>query len=198
MPLIYQGAEFASSRPLIYFADHEGELGEAVRQGRMEFLAQFPGMTTDAMIQTLPHPGDPAGFEDCKLRREEDAARHEWALRLHRDLLRLRRNDPVLSRVGTGDVAIESCTPCETILLIRYRSPMGERLIVANIGTDKDSPMNDALFAPTPAHTWRTLWSSEDPAYGGAGAIPFTDDGQWVLAGNSAAILEMVSSSSGR
>lgn len=196
LPLIYQGAEFGSSQPLTYFADHEGELGEAVRKGRIDFLAQFPGMTTDAVKETLRDPRDPAAFAECKLRHGEDRARHAWALNLHRDLLRLRRADPVLSRLGTSDVVIESCTPCDTILLIRYRSALGERLIVVNLGRDKLSPMNDALFAPAPGHRWRTLWSSEEPRYSGGGAIPFTDQAEWLLIGNSAVILEMVSSSS--
>ena len=196
VPLLYQGGEFASSRPFMYFADHEGELGEAVREGRLKFLAQFPGMATDSMKRVMDHPRDRAAFADSKLRHDEDRALHMWALQLHRDLLRLRRTDAVLSQLGTAAVTIESSAPTEHIVLVRYRSAAGERLIVANIGSDYLSPMNDPLLAPAPGYTWRTMWSSDEPVYGGGGAIPFAKDDRWLMTGNSATILEMVSGAS--
>src|SRR5207302_390145 len=41
-PLLFQGQEFGSSAPFLYFADHEPGLAGAVRKGRREFLSQFP------------------------------------------------------------------------------------------------------------------------------------------------------------
>src|SRR5688500_20219480 len=43
-PMLFQGQEFAASTPFAYFADHAGELGEKVKQGRREFLHQFPSL----------------------------------------------------------------------------------------------------------------------------------------------------------
>src|SRR5205814_871771 len=42
IPMLLQGQEFAASTPFLYFADHQGGLAQAVRDGRREFLAQFP------------------------------------------------------------------------------------------------------------------------------------------------------------
>src|SRR5262249_11012106 len=40
-PLFFQGQEFAASSPFLYFADHAGALGDAVRRGRAGFMRQF-------------------------------------------------------------------------------------------------------------------------------------------------------------
>ena len=59
-PMLFQGQEFASSAPFLYFADHAGELGAKVREGRAAFLMQFPSIASPEMIATLPDPSDPA------------------------------------------------------------------------------------------------------------------------------------------
>ncbi|MBE2283865.1 MAG: malto-oligosyltrehalose trehalohydrolase [Prosthecobacter sp.] len=41
-PMLFQGQEFASSSPFLYFADHNPELAALVAQGRAKFLEQFP------------------------------------------------------------------------------------------------------------------------------------------------------------
>src|SRR5262249_4234749 len=66
-PLLFQGQEFCSSKPFLYFADHEGELSESVRNGRRDFLSQFPSVTDERIVCSLPDPGDTRTFEACKL-----------------------------------------------------------------------------------------------------------------------------------
>src|SRR5205814_4708755 len=43
-PMLFQGQEMASSAPFLYFADFSGELADAIRKGRAEFLTQFPSI----------------------------------------------------------------------------------------------------------------------------------------------------------
>ena len=43
-PMLFQGQEFSSSSPFLYFADHDAELAAAVKTGRAEFLRQFPSI----------------------------------------------------------------------------------------------------------------------------------------------------------
>ena len=93
-PMLFQGQEFASSAPFLYFADHRGELGDKVREGRAAFLTQFPSIASPEMMATLPDPSDPGTFERCKLDFAE-RGRHESIYAMHRDLIRLRRRDPV-------------------------------------------------------------------------------------------------------
>ena len=188
LPLLFQGQEFGSSRKFTYFADHQGELAAAVEAGRIEFMAQFPGMDSAATRQVLPKPGDAKVFERCKLDDEERASEGPlW--RLYRDLLRLRREDAVLMNVGTGEVGIESSAPASSIVLIRYIAGPDHRLLIVNTADDHLSPMNDPLFAPLPGSRWVVEWSSEQPTYGGCGVPPFLEAGRWLIRGGSATLL---------
>src|SRR5206468_882209 len=93
-PMLFQGQEFAASSPFFYFADHQQELAKLVYQGRVEFLAQFHSIATPEMQAYLPDPADPATFERSKLDFSE-REQHAEMYMLHRDLLRLRREEPV-------------------------------------------------------------------------------------------------------
>jgi maltooligosyltrehalose trehalohydrolase len=188
IPMLFQGQEFASSRPFTYFADHEGDLGEAVAKGRMEFLSQFPSLTTQEMQALVKRPSDKAAFEQCRLEHDERRS-HASSVRLHRDLLRLRAEDEVLSRLGSEEVQVESSSPTETLLLVRYVSRHGDRLLVVNFGSDYLSPMNDPLLAPPRGMAWRDLWASEHPDYGNSAARPLAVDGAWLVRARSATIL---------
>ena len=70
-PMLFQGQEFAASSPFLFFADQNAELSDMVRQGRIEFLAQFPSLATPEMPEHFADPGDPATFERCKLDHSE-------------------------------------------------------------------------------------------------------------------------------
>lgn len=188
MPMIFQGAEFGSSRHFTYFADQDDDLARLVERGRREFLGQFPSLANAEMQQALPRASDVENFEQCKLLDAERGGDH-GLLHLHRDLLALRREDAVLRDVGTDAVHIESSAPAEEVLLVRYVSQHGHRLLVVNIGDDHESPMNDPLLAPVPGTCWETRWSSDRPQYGGAGSTPFTNAGHWLMRGGSATLL---------
>src|SRR6185369_10696789 len=108
-PMLFQGQELAASTPFLYFADHEPGLAAQVRRGRLEFLAQFPGLALPELQAGVPEPESRASFERCRLdpgerERESEPERgvHARALALHRDLLRLRREDAVIRRQGDG------------------------------------------------------------------------------------------------
>ena len=73
--------------------------------------------------------------------------------------------------------------------MIRYLSSAGQRLLVVNLGADLQFQMNDPLLAPVPGSKWEMLWNSEQPHYGGGGAVPFGDAGSWLIRGVSSVIL---------
>ncbi len=58
--MVFQGQEFGSTSPFLYFAHHEA-LAEAVRKGRAEFLRQFPSAMA-AESERNDDPADPATF----------------------------------------------------------------------------------------------------------------------------------------
>ncbi len=66
-PMLFQGQEFAASAPFLYFADFEGELGQAVERGRADFLRQVPSLVGVEERGLLVVPGDRSTFERCRL-----------------------------------------------------------------------------------------------------------------------------------
>jgi maltooligosyltrehalose trehalohydrolase len=101
VPLLFMGEEWAASSPFPYFADHEGDLAEAVRRGRLAEFAAFgwdPADVTD--------PEDDATFAAATLRWDErESDGHGEMLDWYRSLLRLRADhaalrDPTFARVA--------------------------------------------------------------------------------------------------
>jgi maltooligosyltrehalose trehalohydrolase len=184
-PMLFQGQEFSSSKPFLFFADHKPELAAAVGKGRVEFLAQFPSLTDDRVVRALPAPADEETFNACKLDAGERET-HREAYALHRDLLALRRHDAVLSRAGT--YRPEGAVLGPGAFVLRYLDGQrGDRLIVVNLGCDLDfTPMREPLLAPPRVARWRLVWSSDAPEYGGEGAAPLNLDGPWLVPGGSA------------
>ena len=187
-PMLFQGQEFASSAPFLFFADHSGELGGKVRAGRREFLVQFRSLAIAEWDEALPDPGDPATFARCKLDHAEKDA-HPEAWRLHRDLLRMRREDPVIA--GQGEDGLDGAVLGPDAFVLRwFARDGGDRLLVVNLGRDLHlDPAPEPLLAPPDGRGWRVAWSSEDLAYGGGGTLqPDTDD-NWRLPGEAALLL---------
>jgi maltooligosyltrehalose trehalohydrolase len=186
-PMLFQGQELCATSPFLYFADHGDDLGAAVRRGREEFLAQFPSIALPEMASGIPDPTDPATFERCKLDFGE-RDRHATCYALHRDLLRLRREDPVLRGQGRLDGAVLE----EKAFVLRFFGEDGDdRLLVVNLGVQLDlTPAPEPLLAPPEGARWSVLWASEDPRYGGLGAPPPEDEeGGWCLPGQAAVVL---------
>jgi maltooligosyltrehalose trehalohydrolase len=180
VPLLFQGQEEVVEQPFIYFADHQQPLAGLVRKGRLEFLSQFPSLTSPEATEKLPDPNDEAMFTACRLDWRETAVGRE-ARRLYVDLLALRQKDAVLSAVGTPEVSIDSSAPTSDLVLIRYANGGEVRLLVINLGPLVTSPMNDPLFAAGAGRRWELLLCSERSAYGGNGVDESFDEGCWRL-----------------
>jgi maltooligosyltrehalose trehalohydrolase len=90
-------------------------------------------------------------------------------------------------------VVIESSSPYPFLVLIRYISDIGQRLVIVNLHDDVRSSMNDPLLAPPPRSRWDLVWSSDHPDYGGSGSLPFVHDGPWLLRGHSTIVVAAVS-----
>jgi maltooligosyltrehalose trehalohydrolase len=187
IPMLFQGQEFAASTPFFYFADPGTELSRDVREGRRSFLAQFPSLATSEMQAKLVDPGDIGTFRRSVLDLGE-RHRHAAIYALHRDLLALRRADLVL---GRRPCRIDGAELTDEAWVLRFFSEGGaDRLLIVNLGHDLLlGPAPEPLLAPVEGQAWRLLWSSEAPLYGGAG-IPAQDaEGDWLILGQSAAVL---------
>ena len=188
-PLLFMGQEFASSKPFMFFAEHHGELAAIVHKGRREFVAQFTAYATTAAQALVQDPAQQKTFLDSKLDWSE-ASHNTAALHLHRSLLRLRREDPVISKQQAG--CIDGATLSEQCLVLRwFDAAYGDRLLVVNLGPELREPsIAEPLLGPPSDRHWQTAWASEDPACGGQGAIdPVSVDQRWHVQANSAVLL---------
>jgi maltooligosyltrehalose trehalohydrolase len=191
-PMLFQGQEFAASSPFFYFADHGPELAEQIRQGRAEFLAQFRSLAMPEMQQHFADPGNPVTFERCKLDHSERET-HREIYDLHRDLLKLRREEPVFRaqrRRGVDGAVLSG-----EAFVLRFFGDEGDagedRLLMVNLGIDLHlDPAPEPLLAPPADSGWTTLWSSEDPKYGGTGTPPLDTEENWRIPGHAAVLLK--------
>jgi maltooligosyltrehalose trehalohydrolase len=161
-----------------------------VRQGRHEFMGQFPRSTGFDSAAPLPDPADPNTFESSKLDWNE-SQRNKDLIALHRDLIAFRKADAVISRQDQR--MIEGSVAGPEAFILRWFDETGDdRLGLFNLGRDLEFyPLSEPLIAPPPGRSWTLLWSSEDPRYGGLGTPPF-DETMWRIQGPAAVILQAV------
>jgi maltooligosyltrehalose trehalohydrolase len=188
-PMLFQGQEFAASTPFVFFADHKPQLAALVTKGRREFVSQFPSVASEEVQALLPDPCSEDSFTRSKLDLSERTS-HAEAYALHRDLLRLRRDEPAFSAQRAG--AMDGAVLAEEAFVLRFFAGRREddRLLVVNLGRDLHYfPTPEPLLAPAEGHGWRTLWSSEHPRYGGQGAAALETPEGWKIPGHAAAVL---------
>jgi maltooligosyltrehalose trehalohydrolase len=188
IPMLFQGQETGTRKPFRYFVDHDEELNKLVRHGRAEFLAQFANLATEEAQAVLPDPGARTTFEDCIL----DAAERDLdapMVRLHRDLIALRRSYPAFTDQRDGTLRGAVLSP--DAFCIRWWHEQGDRLLLVNLGTTfRQAVLPEPLIAPPDKMGWRVVWSSEHPKYGGTGTPePFTHT-RLAIPARSAVLLE--------
>jgi maltooligosyltrehalose trehalohydrolase len=173
-PMLFQGQEFGSSAPFLYFADHKPELAEAVAKGRREFLAQFPSI--GALERQPPRPDAIETFERCKLDHHERQS-HTEIVALHRDLLLLRKEMTGIARGAVlGDEAF----------LVRR----DHHLLIINLGDElRLDVVPEPLLAAHLEGLWELTWSSDSRDYGGPGTRPVETNGAWLLPARAAVVM---------
>jgi maltooligosyltrehalose trehalohydrolase len=133
VPLLFQGEEFATCTPFLYFADHEdADMAKAVSEGRKREFAAF-GFAE----QEVPDPEARETFERSTLNwREADEGQHQEMLEWYRALIRLRRTSGALNDGDMGHIHVEWSEPDSWLAMNR-----GAVQVLANLG------QNEASFA---------------------------------------------------
>jgi maltooligosyltrehalose trehalohydrolase len=187
--MLFQGEEFGASSPFMFFADiGDASLREAIRKGRVQWLAPFLSLDEEDALKTLPAPDDPKVFDRCKLDFSE-REKNSQLYNLHIDLLKLRREDSRFRlQIPRG---VDGAVLGPKSFVLRFFSPdADDRLLLANFGEPADlHPASEPLLAPPPGCVWETLWTSDSPRYGGPGTIVNATPERWVLSGNSTVAL---------
>jgi maltooligosyltrehalose trehalohydrolase len=185
-PMLFQGDEFGSATPFLYFADVPESLCEVVRNGRNEFLAQWRRLQTPEMIAQFYDPCSETTFERCKLDR---ARKNPEIYNLHRDLLQLRQMDAVLSQ-RDGQRFDGAVLSSRAFLYRVFDQNHGDRLVLVNLGGDlRLDPAPEPLLAPPEDSEWEVLFSTEHPRYGGNGTPPLDSELNWYIPGQCTAVL---------
>jgi maltooligosyltrehalose trehalohydrolase len=187
-PLLFMGEEFGASSPFPFFADHHDELLPLVHEGRKEFLRQFPDYATPEAQACVPDPGDPETYGRAKLDWAECEA-NKQVVAFYTDLLRLRREDPVIGQQLRE--CIDGAVLSDKAFVIRwFDAEHGDRLLCINLGDELDfTPAPEPLLAPPQGWTWKRIWSSDDPSYGGMGILEALRESRWALPPENATLL---------
>jgi maltooligosyltrehalose trehalohydrolase len=182
-PMLFQGQEFASSAPFLFFIDHHDELSQIIRRERHRFLAQFPAAASAEVQAHFAEATSPATFERCKLDFSE-REKHAHVYRLHRDLLHIRRTNPAIRQRRTD--RMHGAVLGERALALRVLCAQGDRLILANLGPDLElvSPA-EPLLAPEVGSSWQVEFASEALRYGGQGYGPIYQEGKFLVPARS-------------
>src|SRR5690606_29841642 len=93
VPMLFMGEEHGATTPFLYFADWQGELRQAVTEGRRREFAHFRAFSDPASLGRIPDPCDPETFLRSKLDwasfAQDDARRwqacYQWLIGLRRE-----------------------------------------------------------------------------------------------------------------
>lgn len=187
-PMLFQGQEFAASTPFHYFADHNPELAKLVAKGRGDFLRQFPSINCPEADPYVVNPESETTFRACKLDLAE-REKHADIYRLHKELLKLRREDPVFRNPRPGGVDGAVLGP-EAFVLRFFGGENRDRLLIVNLGADLHLHVTpEPLLAPMEGRAWKLIWSSESPCYGGCGTPAIETEQGWRIPGRAAVVM---------
>ncbi|WP_339069296.1 malto-oligosyltrehalose trehalohydrolase [Pseudomonas idahonensis] len=124
IPLLFMGDEVAAQEPFLFFTSHQGELAEAVRQGRRNEFAAFSAFADAAQRQRIPDPNAPSTFQASRPRPQSQQAK--TTRELYRSLLRIRHRE-LIPRLP-GAQALDTRVLAEGALSARWRLGDGSLL----------------------------------------------------------------------
>jgi maltooligosyltrehalose trehalohydrolase len=126
-PMLFMGEEHGATTPFLYFADWQGELRQAVTNGRRKEFAHFSAFSDPAARSRIPDPCDPDTFARSKL--DWPAFAHDEARRwqaYYQSLILLRREaiQPHLSMLA--DTGHRSTVQGSVLTVEWLFAPQGE------------------------------------------------------------------------
>jgi len=186
-PMIFQGQEFHSSKPFLYFSEHSEATNKAILLGRIKTLSKFAKFRDQKTINSLPPPSEWTTFNQSKLDFNE-RKQNRQIFTLFKDLFRLRKKDPVFKHVQ--DIKIDGSVLGPDSFILRFFGENEDRLLMINLGPDQIfDPCPEPLLVAGTKKKWSLLWSSESARYGGK-ETPTLQASTWKLPGHSAIVLK--------
>lgn len=159
IPLIFMGQEYGEPAPFQYFTDHsDPALIEAVRKGRQEEFASFEYQGN------IPDPQAKETFLCAKLDHNlKRKGKHRILFKLYQELLRMRREIPVLSNLSKNNLEIISYEKTKLLYIHRWYQN-SHAVLVCNFNNCRSS-----IVLPVPAGHWRKCFDSAATRWLGKG-----------------------------
>ncbi|MCK0538399.1 malto-oligosyltrehalose trehalohydrolase [Alcanivorax quisquiliarum] len=144
IPLLFMGEEHGSITPFLYFVDYQGELAEAVRNGRRQEFSTFAGFAAN-----IPDPIAPATFQASRPAPADDG--FPWPA-FYRELLTLRQ--AIIMPALPGSHAEPAQLLGDGAVLWRWQLGDGSQLLIAlNLGLQPVAlPIDNATAVPLFTH----------------------------------------------
>jgi hypothetical protein len=124
-PMVFMGEEYAARTPWRFFSNHEGDIAQAVREGRKAEFARH-GWNADE----IPDPQDPSTFLESKL----DWKLDEDLLSFYRSLIALRRSRADLSDGRRDQVSLTWDDDGRWVVMRR-----GQVVVACNLAAERQS-----------------------------------------------------------
>ena len=151
IPMLFMGEEWGTRRPFPFFCDFQGDLADAVREGRRREFAAFPEFADPAQRENIPDPNALETARSAILKWDEPSKPKysEW-LKLHRELLALRRERllPLLPLIQPGEAYWEIADT--KVLVVGWPLHDGRVLVLATNFGPETLRIQPEGFAPTP------------------------------------------------
>ena len=159
IPMLFMGEEFAASTPFLFFTDQNPELGNKIRQGRLEQHLSNPRWRDKKRWDTIPHPQMESTFQASRID-WDDANRNVHAIDLYKRLLCLRAEFIMRLDRRQESFSVERDGRLFTLVLRDHRG-RDTVACVANFDTQAHAPPERIQPA-----AWRLLFTTQ------AGAAP--------------------------
>jgi maltooligosyltrehalose trehalohydrolase len=177
IPLLFMGQEWAASTPFLFFTDHHPELGRLVTEGRRREFARFAAFNDTKTRESIPDPQADTTFEESQLLwAEREQEPHASLLRLHRDLLTLRKSQPALRSSGRSDGLLIDAYD-EKVLIVK-REKQGEHSMLAVVRLAGEGVVDWSAYAPDDAGlggVWSVRLNTEESSYAPDSMAPLID-----------------------
>lgn len=175
IPMLFQGEEWGSRTPFLFFCDFGEDLHEAVREGRRAEFESFPEFRDPAARARIPDPMDPVTARRSRLNWGElDDPDHADRLAFTKALLAVRQREiiPRLGRIQGGQARAEVAP--DGSIAARWPLDDGTRLsLVCNLSEREVSNVmlphgrniwtHNTAEAPVGAlNPWTVVWAIEN------------------------------------
>lgn len=133
IPMLFMGEEWGDTSPFFFFTDFEGELADAVRNGRRKEFAKFAAFRDEAKQKQIPDPNAETTFASSKLDWSKTQGSH-W-LAYYRNLLAIRHEHIVPLLKGVGGHTGTMLDAPNGVVAVDWRLIGGRLSLRANLGS---------------------------------------------------------------